>query len=474
MAEQTFDLRSWIRDQPHKGYAANLEDDDHFVLATEFATAEVSFYDMAPDPEIVELRIEEKATGEARFFLHFHPVDGDHATQLFREMVQALLAVGERRRTEVLLCCTAGMTTSFFAEKLNQTAEALGLDWTFSAVSVTEAYEHGRDKAAILVAPQIAYQADRVQQVMGDVPVLKIPVTTFASYDAAGCLEWVREELTSRAADKREQAEKREKCMACHDGRVLVVAAHAASGEATIHHRVYDHGTIVREGRVIKCRLTLADITDVIDTQLCSCRAGGKVDAVGIALPGAVHGGHVCIKVNREVDLTDGTDGFVMGDYLSARYPVPIILCNNANAAALGWREANPEYDNVTFYSQATGWAMGGQGHVVDGRMLEGAHGNAGEIRLVVNRFSYSRPLHYNPFDPVDVLETVGQVLAMDCATFDPQVVALRCDLLPDVEEVATELEKYVPRDMQPKIVRVDDYDECILVGMLARCRKRA
>jgi hypothetical protein len=117
---------------------------------------------------------------------------------------------------------------------------------------------------------------------------------------------------------------------------------------------------------------------------------------------------------------------------------------------------------------------MGGQGHVVDGRMLEGAHGNAGEIRLVVNRFSYSRPLHYNPFDPVDVLETVGQVLAMDCATFDPQVVALRCDLLPDVEEVATELEKYLPRDMQPKIVLVDDYDECILVGMLARCRKRA
>jgi hypothetical protein len=52
--------------------------------------------------------------------------------------------------------------------------------------------------------------------------------------------------------------------------------------------------------------------------------------------------------------------------------------------------------------------------------------------------------------------------------------VALRCDLLPDVEEVATELEKYVSRDMQPKIVRVDDYDECILVGMLARCRKCA
>ena len=103
MAEKTFDLRSWIREQPHKGYVANLDDDNHFVLETDHATAEVSFYDMAPDPEIVELRIEERANGETRFFLHFHPVERGHAIQLFREMVQALLAVGERRRTEVLL-----------------------------------------------------------------------------------------------------------------------------------------------------------------------------------------------------------------------------------------------------------------------------------------------------------------------------------------------------------------------------------
>jgi hypothetical protein len=230
---------------------------------------------------------------------------------------------------------------------------------------------------------------------------------------------------------------------------------------------------VEEDQKVIKRRLDLADITDVIDTRLCACR-GERIDAVGVALPGTLRDGCVDLGQARDVNLTDGSPDFVMGDYLSARYDVPVYLCNNANAAALGWREAHPEYDNVTFYSQATGWAMGGQGHVVDGRMLEGAHGNAGEIRLVVNRFSYSRPLHYNPFDPVDVLETVGQVLAMDCATFDPQVVALRCDLLPDVEEVATELEKYVPRDIQPKIVLVDDYDECILVGMLARCRKRA
>ncbi len=473
MADETFDLRGWIREQPHKGYDADLANDDRFVLTTEFATGEVSFYNMEPDPEIVELRIEERQTGETRFFLHFHPVDRDHAIQLFHEMVQTLVSIRDHQRTEVLLCCTAGLTTSFFADRLNQAAEALGLDWTFSAVSVSEAYEHGRDKAAVLVAPQIAYQAERVQKVMGDVPVLPIPTATFAAYDAAGCLEWLRAELEARAAAADKESAAEVDAPAPGDGRFLVVAAHAASGEATLHYRLYDHGTVFAEGRVIKCRLTLADITDVIDTRLCSCRAGGPVDAVGVALPGALQQGRVNLKPTREVNLTDGSDDFVMGDYLSGRYSVPVHLCNNANAAALGWREMHPEYDDVTFYSQATGWAMGGQGHVVGGRLVEGAHGNAGEMRLIANQFRFSRPLHYSAFNPADVLETVGQVLAMDCATFDPQVVALRCDLLPDMDEVADELAKYVPRDEQPELVRVDDYDECILAGMLARCRQR-
>ena len=469
----TFDLRSWIREQPHKGYEANLEDDDRFELVTNYATATISFYNMDPEPEIVELSIEEHATGETKFFLHFHPVDREHSIQLFGEMVQTLLSIQSHRQTEVLLCCTAGMTTSFFAQKLNQVAEAMGLDWVSSAVSVTEAYEHGHDKAAILIAPQIGYQAERVQQVMGDVPVLQIPTAMFAAYDAAGCLEWVRSELESRANEAAGQADDEMSPCAVADGRILVIAAHAASGKATIHHRVYDHGNVVAGGRVIKCRLTLADITDVIDTKLCSCRAGGCIDAVGVALPGAVRNGYVHIKKTREVDLTDGTDEFVMGDYLSERYDVPVFLCNNANAAALGWREAHPEYHDVTFYSQATGWAMGGQGHVVGDSLVEGANGNAGEIRLIVNRFSFSNPLHYNAFDPADVLEVVGQVLAMDCATFDPEVIALRCDLLPNMEEVADELAKYVDRDQQPKLVHVCDYDEYILVGMLARCRQK-
>lgn len=59
------------------------------------------------------------------------------------------------------------------------------LDWHFSAVASAEAYGYGRDKAAVLVAPQIGYQAERMQAALPEVPVLAIPTATFASYDAA-------------------------------------------------------------------------------------------------------------------------------------------------------------------------------------------------------------------------------------------------------------------------------------------------
>lgn len=105
MADETFDLRGWIRGQRFVGCGADLTDDDHFVFSTDYATARVNFYDMSPDPEIVELYIEEVATGEIKFFLHFHAEEREHATQLFREMMQVLVAFEAEQTTEVLLGC---------------------------------------------------------------------------------------------------------------------------------------------------------------------------------------------------------------------------------------------------------------------------------------------------------------------------------------------------------------------------------
>lgn len=81
--------------------------------------------------------------------------------------------------------------------------------------------------------------------------------------------------------------------------------------------------------------------------------------------------------------------------------------------------------------------------------------------------------MHFNGYAPDDVLEMVGQMLAISCATYDPEVIALRCELLPDMNEVAEELAKYIPRDRQPVLRRVEHYHEYILLGMMVLCVQR-
>lgn len=341
--------------------------------------------------------------------------------------------------------------------------------------AASEAIASGHDKAAVLVAPQIGYEASRLQTMLPNVPVLAIPTTVFASYDAAGCMEWVREELRTRKQTVEDRALEHVARELVNDKRVFVIATHAAANKVTIHYRLYDHGKVERDQKVIKRTLSLADLIDVIDTQVCSCNGTVNADAVGIALPGIFHNGMYSLELSAAltIDQYDLTGDLVNNDrmdlaaYFQDRYRLPVFFCNNANAAALGWYGSQDEFENVAFYSMAPGWAIGGQGHVANGQLVEGAHGIAGEIRFIVNQLRFSRPLHYNPYAPEDVLELVGQVIAMDCATFDPEVIALRCDLLPDTDEVAREVMRYIREPYLPKIVRVTNYNECILLGMM-------
>ena len=469
MADETFDFRAWIRAQ-HGAYQADFSNNDHFVLQTDYALAQINFYAMDPDPEIVEFHIQNKANDETTFFLHFHATDRDHATGLFAEMVDALIALEHQQTTEVLLCCTAGMTTSFFADKLNQVAQTLELNWSFSAVSVNEVYEKGADKAAVLVAPQIGYQHARIAQTLPDVPVLLIPTATFASYDAAGCLDFVREELRKRAQTTEERTIAHVSPNAPNDKRILAIAVSLSSKGAKIDYRLYDHGRVTLSDRVIKRKLVVHDLTDIIDTQVCPCSGRLNADLVGIALPGVVHDGKIDLPARPTHDLTMGKDDFVLGDYLNERYDIPIVLSNNANCAALGWYGSQEEYENVVFYSQPLGWPFGGQGLVINGRLVEGAHGLAGENKVITQQFSYSRPLNFSPYRPSDVRELVAKVLAMDVAMVDPEVVCLHCQLLPNMDEIAEELARYVPREQQPKLVRVDTYGEYILLGTMVLC----
>lgn len=119
----------------------------------------------------------------------------------------------------------------------------------------------------------------------------------------------------------------------------------------------------------------LADIAFALSEELkIEGLSFGEVKGVGIGVPGAVrHENYVnpCVNLN-------GWGGNVASD-IQKMIGVPVKLINDANAAALGemWKGGAKGYKNVVFVTIGTG--VGG-GIIVNGKIVTGSHGSAGEI----------------------------------------------------------------------------------------------
>ncbi len=147
-------------------------------------------------------------------------------------------------------------------------------------------------------------------------------------------------------------------------------AALIDSAEATIlAHTTAPTPTTGSSGAVIT-----AAIIARIEALLASA-PGRSVRAIGVASAGPLDldRGWVVNSPNIAFPVVEVTGP------LSERFGLPVALINDARAGALGerWAGAARGFDNVVYVTLSTG--IGG-GAVVNGRLLLGATGNAGEI----------------------------------------------------------------------------------------------
>ena len=119
MNQLTEDFRAYVLAQAIPNCTITLVDDEHITLTTEKAIGQVNIYSFEDMPEVIELSIVDvDCPDDSKFFLHFELVDLDHAKELFEEMAQVLQEQGLFDTTRVLLCCTSGLTTTMFANRL--------------------------------------------------------------------------------------------------------------------------------------------------------------------------------------------------------------------------------------------------------------------------------------------------------------------------------------------------------------------
>lgn len=181
MNEKISEFKTWIRHQwiPN----GTIEDTgDAIKITTPSAIGEINFNDL--DVFIIEMKVENRADGENKFYLHFEFVDLAAAKENFIAMLRSMNETNKNRVLKILFCCTGGLTTGYFAEKLNEASTILARKFEFNAVPESKLYEVGNEYDVIMIAPQIGYELKKISLHFPDTLVLKIPPKIFAAYDA--------------------------------------------------------------------------------------------------------------------------------------------------------------------------------------------------------------------------------------------------------------------------------------------------
>ncbi len=458
--------RKWIFEQELEGCTLSEGKDGAINVTGKLVQGWVSFYDIS-DECIVELRLERVLDSEPAFFLHFELEELTRAQMLFDEMASVVYDLNNHQTRQVLLCCSCGMTTTFFATKLNEYAASLGLDYEFSAKSIEEAKKEGSKYSAVLLAPQVGYQRKAVVEALPTTPVIELPGRVFGSYDVATALRIVVDVLSgSRAsADDTQIHSTRD---FDKTKRVLAMSYIRREDEPTLSYRVLDKGQIAASGMLVRRAFDDQTLEDIAATLRLKGWKTEEFDAVGIAVPELVDDG---IVVHMRSD--GGADRRDMRASLEELWNTKVYVDHNATAAAVGCYVSQDEYENVAFHAQTIGVPGGEEGYVVEGKPLVGRSGYSGHLRPLANSFSLQMDLEDAAWRVDGMCELVARYITSLACTIAPQAIYVWCDLLPHMDDLREELEKVLPPAAIPELKEVTDYDGYVLLGELSLCLGR-
>ena len=457
--------KEWIMSLDLEDVTIEESDTGNITLKGEGVDGWVNFYDM-DGQTVVELRLEKKTDSSSLFFLHFELEDMDRAQQLFMEMASVLDDYLHRNPQHVLLCCTCGMTTTYFANKLNELASEFDLGYDFSAKPVEEAIASGEKYEAVMLAPQVGHRLKEIQEALPGVTVIELPASVFGTYDANGALRLLLEALQhKRLVAKSDLRFARD---FDHTKSVLGISYVMRFDEPTLSYVVLDKGEERLRGVLVRSKLELETaINDLMVTLKLNGYSIEEFDAVGIAVPGVVHHG------KTDVRFAGSTMHLDVEKQLREQLGVPVFVDNNATAAAAGCYVSQGKWDDLVFHAQPVGDTACDQGYVLKGQPRVGRKGFDGNLYHLAERFALSMDLEEAIWRYDGMRELTACYLGSVICTVAPKAVFVWCDLVPDMDELREELSTFIPKDAIPELVSVADYDGLTLMGEVALCLQR-
>ena len=109
-----------------------------------------------------------------------------------------------------------------------------------------------------------------------------------------------------------------------------------------------------------------------------------------------------------------------------------------------------------------------GAGIIINGELLLGQHNLAGEVQYLPMDLSDDRLVLCKT--PEGALELVAKTITSIISLISPEVIVLFCEMVPDVEELNLEIQKYIPKEYIPPIIKLDHLEEYTLLGQMVLC----
>ena len=455
------EYREWCLSHRSSEYEISFYKDkyEHISVSTDYAEGTVAFYPLE-NFNIVEMSVVNKITTDAVFYLHFELKDMNHAKGLFEEMVSVVLKQKTSTVTKVLLCCSSGITTHYFLEKLKSASNLLNLDFEFSAVSYNNLYVKGYDNDVILLAPQIGFDYDKVKEILSNKIVRVIPTSIFGSYDVSGFLRFVRSTIDENERQIKEKMLPAERMEFKHTPRMLIISIIVEYAAIRFVYRIYDAGTVTHQDEVIKSKFEILDLEDMLDFEF--ARFPG-IEMVCINSPGVFVNGHMTFRSAGIFDVDVATR-------FREKYGIRILFVNDANAMALGYYGLQKKTRNLSFYFHPHAARTAGVGNVINGSLYTGQCNLAGEMQYIHRITLYSADPDELLKTPEGTLEIVAKYLISLTATFDPEVIVIYCDMVYDLAMLREEIAKVVQEEYIPKLIKVDGVIEYMFVGGMMLC----
>ena len=449
-------LLNWIKEQQDGSYRIEEDRSDNkitLILHTDCADGyvTVNFLQFT----IAEYRIVNKAE-ETVFYLHFELVDEEHARHLFKEMKEALLKQQDSGTINALLCCTCGLTTSYFTMKLNETAEASGTDIHFDAVPYEKLYEEGSTRDIVLIAPQIGYRLKDAAAIMKDIPVREIPVQIFSNYDALGMISFVKECVAEKKETKKAETADAIGSLQAGNGALLYVSIVDMEGRTQLAYRVCSDEKIVAESQIVKEKYVFSDIEDIIELVT---RTNPDIHEICLVTPGSV----------SEGKLTYAKAGIIsmpVADMLKEKYGVEVILMNVTDTIALGYSLRECGGEDIAFYFLPTGSYAGSFALVHDGKIL-GTAGYLGGDQLSAITSITTFPM--NPFTlqntPEGNIELAARYMTGLITYTGCRRIAFYAKMIPEADVLRRKICEFIREEYVPEIIKTESVRRYIYEG---------